>query len=198
MKGHAGIKRLGGRLAVIGIAAAVVILPAGVGVGATCAEIEKFYWVDERVATGGQPKPGELAALKKEGFRTIISLREPSEYDAATEAAEARKLGLGYVSIPVRTAAPKDEQVDAFLAAVKDRKIWPAFVHCGSGNRVAAFWMIHRVLVDGWDLGDAEQEARLVGLKSANLREFAYEYICRHAKEEPRPVPCTNRSSGTD
>jgi uncharacterized protein (TIGR01244 family) len=195
MKGHAGIRSLGQRLAVIALAAAA-ILPAAVSVGATCADIDKFYWIDDRIATGGQPKPGELAALKKEGFRTIINLREPSEYDAAAEAAEARKLGLGYISIPVRTVEPKDEQVDAFLAALGDRKLFPAFVHCGSGNRVGAFWMIARVLVDGWDIEDAEREAVIVGMKSANLREFAREYICRHQKAEPRSVPCANRAAG--
>jgi uncharacterized protein (TIGR01244 family) len=199
MKMNCGVRSFRRGLATIALASAA-ILPAAVLAGSTCADIDKFYWIDERIATGGQPKPGEFAALKREGFRTIINLREPAEFDAAAEAAEARKLGLGYVSIPVRTADPKDEQVDAFLAAMKDPKIWPAFVHCGSGNRVAAFWLIHRVVVDGWELGNAEQEARLVGLKSANLRAFAYEYICRHSKGEPRPVPvpCANRSAGSN
>jgi uncharacterized protein (TIGR01244 family) len=165
--------------------------------GATCADIDKFYWIDERIATGGQPTHDQLAALKREGFRTVINLREPSEYDAAAEAAEARRLKLAYVSIPVRATEPKDEQVDAFLTAMKDSKLWPAFVHCGTANRVAAFWMIHRVLVDGWDAADAEHEARLMGLKSPNLREFAYEYICRHPKADIKPVPCSNKIVGT-
>jgi uncharacterized protein (TIGR01244 family) len=167
-------------------------------IAATCADIDKFYWIDERLATGGQPTLEQFASLKKEGFRTVVNLREPSEHDSIAEAAEARRLGLGYVSIPVRSADPKDEQVDAFLAAMKDRKIWPVFVHCGTANRVAAFWLIHRVLVDGWEFADAENEARLIGLKSANLREFAYEYVCRNSKREPRAVICTNRISGTD
>lgn len=191
------VTRFGSGLATIALVA-VTILPAAAWAGSTCQDIDKFYWIDERIATGGQPTPEQLASLKKEGFRTIINLREPSEYDAAAEAAEARRLGLGYVSIPVRTADPKDEQVDAFLAAMKDRKLWPVFAHCGTGNRVAAFWMIHRVLVDGWEFGDAEHEARLAGLKSANLKEFAYEYICRHPGSEPRAVPCANRGAGTD
>jgi uncharacterized protein (TIGR01244 family) len=180
-----------------GLPAAVALFAAAI-FGATCADIEKFYWIDERIATGGQPLLEQIPALKKEGFRTIINLREPSEYDEAAEAAEAHRLGLRYLSIPFRTADPKDEAVDAFLAAVKDRKIWPAFVHCGSGNRVAALWMIHRVVVDGWNFADAEYEAKLVGLKGENLREFAYEYVCRHSKAEARPVPCANRSGGTD
>jgi uncharacterized protein (TIGR01244 family) len=164
----------------------------------TCADIDKFYRVDDRIATGGQPLLEQISALEREGFRTIINLREPSEYDAAAEAAEAGRLGLRYLSIPFRASDPKDEPVDAFLAAMKDRKIWPAFVHCGSGNRVAALWMIHRVVVDGWELENAEHEARLIGLKSVNLRAFAYEYICRHPKAEARPIPCANRSVGTN
>ena len=49
MKGHAGIRSLGQRLAVIALAAAA-ILPAAVSVGATCADIDKFYWIDDRIA----------------------------------------------------------------------------------------------------------------------------------------------------
>ena len=46
-------------------------------------EIEKFGWVSESVATGGQPTVPQIASLAREGFRTIVSLRAPSEYDAA-------------------------------------------------------------------------------------------------------------------
>lgn len=166
--------------------------------GETGADIDKFNWIDERFATGGQPTLAQLTSLKRNGIRTIINLRELSEHDAAAEAAEAHKLGLGYISIPVRTTDPKEEQVDAFLAAMRDQNIWPVFVHCGSANRAAAFWMIYRVLVDEWKLADAEQEARSVGLKSANLREFAVQYIRRHPKGEPRPLPCSNRGVETD
>jgi uncharacterized protein (TIGR01244 family) len=180
-----------------GLAAAAMFLAVFV-FGATCADIEKFYWIDERIATGGQPKSDEFASLKREGFRTVINLREPTEYDAAAEAAEIRRLGLRYISIPVRTADPKDDQADTFLAALADQKIQPLFVHCGSGNRVGAFWMIARVLVDGWTIEDAEREARMVGLKSPNLREFAYEYICRHQKAESPAVPCAKRPSGSE
>jgi uncharacterized protein (TIGR01244 family) len=197
MKTNSGVRSLRRGLATIALAAAT-ILPAAASAGSTCADIDKFYWIDERIATGGQPKPGELASVKREGFRTIINLREPTEYDAAAEAAEAQRLGLRYISIPVRTADPKDDQVDAFLAALADRKLLPVFVHCGSGNRVAAFWMIARVLVDGWEFEDAEREARMVGLKSAHLREFAYEYICRHQESEARAIPCANRGAGTN
>jgi len=156
----------------------VAVSVAGEGV----AGIDKSYRVDERVSTGGQPTPAQLAALKDLGFRTVINLRETEEFDAAAEAAAARDLGLGYVHIPVKTADPKSEQVDVFLDAMKDPAVYPVFLHCGSGNRVGAFWMIRRALVDRWSLYDAEQEARQIGLKSANLREFALVEIANRLK----------------
>ena len=145
--------------------------------------IEKFFRVDDRVSTGAQPTVPQIAALAETGFRTIINLREPSEHDAVAEEAAARRLDLRYTNIPVKTAEPRPEQVDAFLKSLEDPEIFPVFIHCGSGNRVGAFWMIRRVL-DGWTPEAAEREARQIGLKSANLKDFALDYIRSHAKEK--------------
>jgi uncharacterized protein (TIGR01244 family) len=149
-------------------------------------EIDKFHRVNERVATGGQPTAGQIGDLAGEGFRTIVNLREPSEYDSAAEESAAKGLGLRYISIPVKSADPKAEQLEAFLRATEGPAIYPAFLHCGSGNRVGAFWMVRRVLKDHWTVEDAEKEARQIGMKSPNLRDFALEYIQRHS-EPVRP-----------
>ena len=146
----------------------------------TASEIEKFGWVSDSVATGGQPTVPQIASLAREGFRTIVNLRSPSEYDAAAEEAAAKQQKLAYVNIPFSTADPKPEQVDAFLKLTADPRIYPAFIHCGTGNRVGALWMIRLALVDGWSLEDAEQQAKVIGLKSENLKEFARDYIRRH------------------
>ncbi len=140
--------------------------------------------VDERVCTGGQPTEAQLTSLREEGIRTVIDLRPPSEQDLEAESAAVRKLGLRFVSIPVSGADPKVEQADAFLAATADPGVFPLFVHCASGNRVGAFWMIRRVLVDGWTEEKAEEEARRIGLKSPNLLAFAQEYIRSHRAEK--------------
>jgi len=143
-------------------------------------EIDKFNWVSYHFATGGQPTVAQIASLKQEGFRTIVNLREPSEYDAAAEEAAAKEHGLTYVNIPVKKDAPKAEQVDVFLKLVKEARP-PVFIHCATANRVAAFWMIRRVLVDRWDVEDAEREAKVAGLKTENMKEFALDYIRGHA-----------------
>lgn len=156
-----------------------VLLAAAAPLAASSTDIDKFGWVSDKVATGGQPTVPQIASLARDGFRTIINLREPSEYDAAAEEAAAKERGLIYVNIPFKTTDPKTERVDAFLKAM-DAPRSPVFIHCGSANRVAALWMIRRVLVEKWDLEDAEREAKIVGLKSAELKEFALNYIRSH------------------
>jgi uncharacterized protein (TIGR01244 family) len=159
---------------------AMLLAALPLAAGPSAAEIEKFNTVSPRVATGGQPTAPQIASLAREGFRTILSLREPAEYDAAAEEAAAKQHNVAFVNIPVKTTDPRPEQVDAFLAALANPRIFPVFIHCASGNRVAAFWMIRRVLVDKWDLEDAEREAKLVGLKNPATREFALNYIQIH------------------
>ena len=148
--------------------------------------IRNFLRVNEQFCTGGQPTMEELAKLKGEGVKAIINLRRPTEYPprrAEEEATKAKELGLRYINIPVNSAEPKDEEADEFLRVTADPQNRPAFIHCGSANRVGAFWMIRRVLVDGWKPEDAEAEARKIGLHSPTLIEFAHAYVQRHQKK---------------
>jgi uncharacterized protein (TIGR01244 family) len=158
-------------------------VPAAAGTGSGGAtSIERFLRVSERFSTGAQPTLEQLEALRSEGVRTIINLRRPSEYDAAAEEEKVRALGMRYVNIPVDPAAPTDDQIAEFLRATSDEAGQPAFLHCSSANRVGAFWMIRRVVVDGWSAEDAEAEAQRIGLRTAAMREFALEYIRRQKK----------------
>ena len=96
----------------------------------------------------------------------------------------AKELGLRYFNIPVVFADPKDEQVDEFLKITDDADNRPAFIHCAGAIRVGAFWMIRRVLRDGWTIEAAEEEAKKIGLReSPHLNEFARKYIERHRKK---------------
>ncbi len=145
-------------------------------------DIYNFLRLNEKYCTGGQPRAEELAELKATGTRAIVNLRRPSEFEEAAEVAEARRLGLRYYNIPVNSRAPQDEQVEQFLKILKDPENLPVFIHCGSANRVGGFWMIQRVLVDGWSIEKAEAEALRVGMRSQPVKDFARSYIERHTK----------------
>ena len=146
--------------------------------------IRNFLRINDQFCTGGQPRSEHLAKLKAEGVKTIINLRTRGEHRAEEEEAMAKELGLRYFNIPVVFADPKDEQVVEFLKITDDASNLPVFIHCTGAIRVGAFWMIRRVLRDGWSVEAAEEEARKIGLReSPHLNEFARKYIERHSKK---------------
>jgi uncharacterized protein (TIGR01244 family) len=166
------------------MSAAIILIAAVFVAGQELSDIRNFLRINKEFCSGGQPKLEHLAKLKEEGITTIINLRAPSEHRAAEEEAMARKLGLRYFNIPVVFGNPKDEQVAEFLKITDDLANRPAFIHCAGAIRVGAFWMIRRVLRDGWTIEAAEEEAKKIGLKeSPHLNEFARDYIQRHQKK---------------
>jgi uncharacterized protein (TIGR01244 family) len=146
--------------------------------------ITNYTKVDAVVACGGATETSALAALKADGFKTIINLRQPSEPGANIEQnmAAAKSLGLNYVNIPVNGSSPDPKAVDQFLETIADQANQPAYVHCASASRVGALWMVKRVLQDGWAVDKATEEAKLIGLRSAPLEQFALEYIAAHKR----------------
>ena len=145
--------------------------------------IRNFLRVNKDFCTGGQPRLEHLEKLKADGVKAIINLRQPSEHRAAEEEAKAKELGLRYFNIPVAVGNPQDEQATEFLKITDDPANRPAFIHCTAAKRVGAFWMIRRVLRDGWTIEDAEKEAEKIGLVDAPyLNEFARKYIEKYRK----------------
>jgi uncharacterized protein (TIGR01244 family) len=143
--------------------------------------IREFFRVNKEFCTGGQPRVEHLAQLKAEGVRAVINLRLPSEHRAEEEARAAKEAGLRYFNIPVASGDPKDEQVTEFLKLTDDPDNRPAFIHCASARRVGAFWLIRRVVRDGWTFERAQEEAEKIGLREMPfLVEFARGYIERH------------------
>lgn len=146
--------------------------------------IRNFVRVNKDFCTGGQPRLEHLQALKNDGVKAIINLRTPGEHRAAEEEAKAKELGLRYFNIPVVFADPKEEQVTEFLKTTDDPANRPVFIHCTAAIRVGAFWLIRRVLRDGWTFADAEKDAEKIGLReSPHLNEFARRYIEKHRKK---------------
>lgn len=146
--------------------------------------IVNFSKVDAVVACGGATDTAALGALKADGFKAIINLRTAGEPGANLEqnAARAKELGLKYISIPFSPQQPDPKAVDTFLAEIADKNNQPAFVHCGSASRVGSFWLVKRVMQDGWSVEKATEEAKLIGMRGEPLEKFALDYIASHKK----------------
>ena len=145
------------------------------------AGVTNFAKLDSTIACGGATTLDGIEELKKLGYKSIINLRESSETGANVEAsgAAARGAGIKYVHIPMNRNTPDPAVADQFLKAIVDPAGQPVFVHCGSGNRAAAMWMIKRMVVDKWDAQKAGAEAEALGLTNAAMKQFALDYVAK-------------------
>ena len=137
-----------------------------------------FMWINDQFCTAGQPSFEDLKNLKKKGLKGVLNLKIPGESTILEqEKQHAETLRLKYFNIPVDSSNLQNTQVDQFLSIVKDTTNRPLLIHCQSANRVGAFWMIYRVVIDQWAREKAEKEAHKIGLRSPILAQFAYQYI---------------------
>ena len=129
----------------------------------------------------GQPLPGDLAAAKQAGVKTVINLRTPGEQKAFDEAKTATDLGLGYVNPAfLKPDALTDEMLDRVRALLSDPAKQPVLLHCGSASRASAVWLAHRVLDNGVPYDTALTEAKSAGLSTPPLEARVKRYIDSH------------------
>ena len=147
--------------------------------------ITNFARVETTVACAGATTPAAVAEVKRLGFKSVINLRPASEVgaDIEGEAAAAKAAGINFVHLPFNAQAPDPMLVESFLKVVTDPGNQPAFIHCASGNRAAALWLIKRVEVDRWTVDRANEEATALGLTSSALKAFALDQIQARAKQ---------------
>jgi uncharacterized protein (TIGR01244 family) len=144
--------------------------------------VSNYTRIDATVACAGATTVDAIPKLKAEGFKTIVNLRLATESGADVEASSkaAAVAGLTYVHIPFSGADPRTEAVDQFLATVKDPRNSPVYIHCAGAGRAGMMWMIKRVMVDGWPVDKATEEAARIGMSSDRLKNFALDYLKAH------------------
>jgi uncharacterized protein (TIGR01244 family) len=167
---------------VCALAALVVPLNAQSVTKETLPGVTNFARLETTIACAGATTPAAIPGLKQMGYASIINLRQASEAgaDVEGEAAAAKAAGITFIHLPFNAASPDLAVVDGFLKAVTAPANQPAFVHCASGNRVSARWMIKRMLVDKWDAERAGAEAAALGLTNSALKTFAIDYVQAH------------------
>ncbi len=148
------------------------------------AGISNFSRLETTVACAGATQAQAIPEIKKMGFASIINLRQAGEPGAniEEEAAAAQAAGIKYFHVPFNGSSPDPAVADRFLAAITTPGAEPAFIHCATGNRAAAMWLIKRVAVDHWDVDRAAAEATSLGLTSPALKQFAIDYAQAHKR----------------
>lgn len=100
--------------------------------------------INEKVSVSPQISPNDLPALKEAGFTTIINNRPdgeaPEQPDGAVIEAEAKKLGLNYIAIPMGREGVSPDMIEATRNAMaSDGKV---FAYCRSGTRSTTLWAL--------------------------------------------------------
>jgi uncharacterized protein (TIGR01244 family) len=146
--------------------------------------VTNFARLETTVACAGATNAKAVPELKKMGFASIINLRLPTEPNANVEEEEAmaKQVGINYFNIPFNGQSPDPAVADKFLDTLLTKGNEPAFIHCGSGNRAAAMWMVKRISVDHWDVDRASTEAAALGLTNNALKQFAIDYGTSHKR----------------
>jgi len=144
--------------------------------------VTNFKRLETTIACAGATTAQGVPELKKMGYASIINLRQASENGANIEEEEAaaKTAGIRFIHIPMNGQSPDPSVADTFITAITTKDNQPAFVHCASGNRAAAMWMIKRMVVDHWDADKAGTEAAALGLTSPVLKKFASDYADAH------------------
>ena len=147
--------------------------------------IRNFARIESTVACAGAITPESVTQIRDMGFRSIINLRRPTEEGAnvEVEAAAAQAAGMKYVHLPFGGEFLDPAVADRFLVAITEPDTAPAFIHCAGGGRAATMWFIKRVMVDGWDIDQAMEEATSLGLRETSpTRQFALDYVAANAR----------------
>jgi uncharacterized protein (TIGR01244 family) len=92
------------------------------------------------ITAGEQPSAAELAALQREGFRSVGNVRQVRESSQGLSPSQERRLaldlGLAFVHLPVSAEKLSEKDVRAFQDAIAELPV-PVYVHCGLGQRAA-------------------------------------------------------------
>jgi sulfide:quinone oxidoreductase len=135
--------------------------------------------VEQDFAVAPQVTASDIADLAKEGVKTLINNRpdgeEAGQLASVDARAQAEKLGLQYIHLPVRTDTITAADVDAFARALKNSPK-PILAHCRSGTRCYLLWaaaqagqgkdvnqLIMRAAGDGYDLRVLPDLLRRIG-----------------------------------
>jgi protein tyrosine phosphatase (PTP) superfamily phosphohydrolase (DUF442 family) len=134
------------------------------------------------LVTGGQPNADQLKRLKESGGGIVLDLRDPMEPRPLNEPELVRELGMEYVNIPVTPGSLNDKTIDSILEVLRTAGEKDVFLHCGSGNRVAAALIPYFMIDEKMEEEDAVNQAMRVGLRNPEMLEWGLDYARRNAK----------------
>lgn len=127
----------------------------------------------------GQPSAQDYSSLAEQGFKTVINLRSPDEYNEAEEKQTLQELNVNYYNIAFKGSDQLDDQfIDQVTEAVKKhRGEGKILIHCSSGNRVGIWLAGHFHKDHGYSKDKSLATAKQLGLNKPGAIKKAEQYL---------------------
>lgn len=144
----------------------------------------KTYDLDEAkvfkfLTIAGQPSKRTIDSVKEQNFDIVINLRSPKEFDEFDEKSYVESKGLEYVNIPFFDKNKKigQKNIDRITSFVEKHKKKKIFIHCSSGNRVAAWLLIHLNKDHNMSVDKALKVSKEMGLNKTEMEVKVLDFI---------------------
>jgi protein tyrosine phosphatase (PTP) superfamily phosphohydrolase (DUF442 family) len=127
----------------------------------------------------GQLTGGQLTeAVQRYGIRTVVNLQLGGP-EMETERALARRLGIGFVNLPMPGDGFGEEvQFRKVLEVIDDPQRRPVLVHCARGTcRTGAAVALYRFERDGWTIQDVASELRRQSYRDGFIPGYIYAMV---------------------
>jgi uncharacterized protein (TIGR01244 family) len=109
------------------------------------ASIMEYRQISDDYAVSGQITPEDIAVIKANGFKSIISNRpdneQPGQPNAAEIAKAAEGAGLEFRHVPIVSGVPMTDDDVAAMAEALEELEGPVFAYCRSGTRSTNLFM---------------------------------------------------------
>jgi len=107
----------------------------------------------------------------------VLDCRDPMEPRPVREPEDIEAAGLEYRCIPIGHSRGDDATLTAIREVLQANAGENVFFHCASGNRVGAALIPYLMLDRQFEEEDAVNAALRGGMRSAELLEWALEYV---------------------
>lgn len=105
----------------------------------------EYRQITDDYAVSGQIAAEDIATIKANGFKSIISNRpdgeQPGQPSASEIAKAAEAAGLGFRHVPMVSGAPITADDATAMAEALDELEGPVFAYCRSGTRSTNLFM---------------------------------------------------------
>lgn len=121
----------------------------------------------------GDITPRQLERVTRQhGIRTVLSMLDPEHPESLAERAEAQRLGLRWLNVPLQgDGSSSESDRNQMRTILLDPGNAPLLVHCAAGaNRTGLACGMFRIHADGWTVERVLQE----------MREFGFDDLPKH------------------